>query len=267
MLAGALDLETPTDVPLATTLYLAAEKYGIKYILEGHSFRTEGISPPGWFYMDAKYIQTVHKQFGTVPIKTFPNLWLSRWLKWIIFDRIKKIRLLYYLNYKKEKAKKFLSEKFGWQWYGGHHMENRTAYFTNNYYLPKKFGIDLRYCEFSALIRSGQITREEALDKIAQPKDFDRDILEEVKKRLDLLDEEFERLMIDSRNLIYFVILCTFQIPTGPIGNLIKQGNSRRVTIEASRNIAKTRSKLFTRLSILKLIMINIYKYKNGTES
>ena len=67
-------------------------------------------------------------------------------------------------------TKKFLIENFGWKWYGGHHMENRTAYFTNNYYLPLKFGIDLRYSEFSALIKSGQMSREQALEKIKNDK-------------------------------------------------------------------------------------------------
>ena len=84
--------------------------------------------------------------------------------KWISEDKIKKFRPLYYLDYNKEKAKKMLTKEYGWQWYGGHHMENRTAYFSNNYYIIKKFGIDLRYSEFSALVRAGMMTRQEALD-------------------------------------------------------------------------------------------------------
>ena len=78
-------------------------------------------------------------------------------------------------------------------------MENRTAYFTNNYYLPRKFGIDLRYCEFSALVRSGQITRAEALAQISEPKPFDPGILEEVKKRLSYTDAAFEETMARPR--------------------------------------------------------------------
>ena len=46
---------------------------GLKYILNGHSFRTEGIAPPGWFYMDGKYIQSIHRRFGSQKIKTFPK--------------------------------------------------------------------------------------------------------------------------------------------------------------------------------------------------
>jgi N-acetyl sugar amidotransferase len=193
--ASVPDIDTASDIGLATTHYLAAVKYGIKYIFEGHSFRTEGISPHGWFYMDAKYIETVHRQFGQEPLRTFPNLWMSHWLKWTIVNGIKKIRPLYYMPYDKEKTKAFLKNELGWQWYGGHHMENRTAYFTNNYYLPQKFNIDLRYSEYSALVRSGAMKRSDALAKIREPKTFDQDILEEVKKRLGLTNDAFDAIM------------------------------------------------------------------------
>jgi tRNA(Ile)-lysidine synthase TilS/MesJ len=199
MLASVPDIDTASDIGLATTHYLAARKFGIKYIFEGHSFRTEGISPHGWFYMDARYISSVHKQFGKVKMKTFPNLDLVKWLKWSGVDKIRKVRPLYYVDYRKEQAKTFLAENFGWKWYGGHHMENRTAYFTNNYYLPKKFEIDLRFSELSALIRNGQITRDEALKRIREPKPFDASILEEVKTRLEFSDAEFEEVMARPR--------------------------------------------------------------------
>lgn len=196
--ASVPEIDTPTDISLATTHYMAAAKYGIKHIWEGHSFRTEGISPPGWFYMDAKYVQTIHSQFGDGKIKSLPVLWMSKWIKWMVLNRIKKFRPLYYLDYDKQATKEFLSKEYGWQWYGGHHMENRTAYFVNNYYLPKKFNIDLRYSEFSALIRSGQMTRPEALVKIQEEKPFDPDILEEIKKRVGFTDQDFEAIMNDT---------------------------------------------------------------------
>ncbi|MCK5127177.1 MAG: N-acetyl sugar amidotransferase [candidate division Zixibacteria bacterium] len=197
--ASVPEIDTPADIGLAATHYLAAQKFGIKYIFDGHSFRNEGISPPGWFYMDAKYIQGIFNKFGSGKIKTLPNLWLATWLKWTILNRIKKIRPLYYIKYDKSEVKEFLKKEFDWQWYGGHHMENRTAYFTNNYYLPEKFNIDLRFCEYSANIRSGTMTREEALEQIAQPKPFDTGILEEIKKRLSFTDEEFASIMVQDK--------------------------------------------------------------------
>ena len=46
-LAGVPELGTPTDLALAEVLNRVAARYGIKYVLEGHSFIEEGISPIG----------------------------------------------------------------------------------------------------------------------------------------------------------------------------------------------------------------------------
>ena len=193
--AGVKDLETPTDIGLATTLYKAAEKFGIKYMIEGHSFRTEGVAPLGWIYMDGKYIESVHREFGRVPMKSFPNLWLLDQLKWMLFGRIKKIRPLYYLDYDKEAAKKMLTEKYSWQWYGGHHLENRFTAFYHSYFLPTRWNIDFRIAGYSAYCRNGWMTREEALGLMNEPPHIEGGLVDFLKKRLGFSDEEFERMM------------------------------------------------------------------------
>ena len=195
--AGVIDIETPTDIGLATTLYMAAAKYGIKYQFEGHSFRTEGIGPLGWFYIDGKYIESVVKQFGNYRqhrLKTFPNLWFSKFMKYTLYNRIKKIRPLYWMDYDKEATKKMLSEEYGWQWYGGHHLENRFTVFLHSYYAPRRFGLDTRVLGNSALVRSGQLDRTEAIAMLQEPFVFDTEILGIVKKRLGFTDREFEDL-------------------------------------------------------------------------
>lgn len=193
--AGVKDLETPTDIGLATTLYKAAEKFGIKYMIEGHSFRTEGVAPLGWIYMDGKYIQSVHHQFGRLPMKSFPNLWLRDQLKWMLFGGIKKIRPLYYMDYDKEAAKKLLTEKYGWQWYGGHHLENRFTAFYHSYFLPTRWNIDFRIAGYSAYCRNGWMTREEALRLMDEPPHIEPGLVDFLKKRLGFSEGEFERLM------------------------------------------------------------------------
>lgn len=193
--AGVPDLEIPTDLGLAATLNMAAEKYGIRYILEGHSFRTEGLSPLGWLYMDAKYLESVQKQYGTMKLKSFPNLWLSSQLKWMIVNRIKKIRPLWYMNYNKHEVKQLLSNNLGWKYYGGHHLENRITTFYHTYFMPRRFGLDERLIEYSALTRSGQMLREDGLKAIQTPPDFDTELVAMVKKRLGFSDDEFEHYM------------------------------------------------------------------------
>jgi hypothetical protein len=195
MRAGVPDLEIPTDIGLAATLNIAAEKYGIQYVIEGHSFRTEGISPLGWTYMDGKYIESVQKQFGTYPLETYPNMKLARFLKWMLVSRIRKIRPLWYIDHNKEETKQFLAKEFGWKWYGGHHLENRFTAFYHSFVLPQRWGIDKRKNGYSALIRSGQMNQEEALALLKEPHHLEEGILEYVKKRLGFSEEEFEAIM------------------------------------------------------------------------
>ena len=199
MKAGVPEIDAATDIGLATTLYMAAEKYGIKYIFNGHSFRTEGVSPLGWFYIDGKYIQSVHREYGSGKMKTFPNMWMSSFLKWMVIRRIKRLRPLYYIDYRKEEVKEFLKKEFGWRWYGGHHLENRMTHFNHAYIFPLRFGIDQRLNGYSALVRSGQMTREEGIKLMLEPPRFDPELVELIKKRLALSDSDLERLMTQPK--------------------------------------------------------------------
>lgn len=193
--SGVRDIETPTDIGLATTMNIAAEKFGIKYKIDGHSFRTEGSAPMGWIYMDAKYIQSVHKKFGKLPMKTFPNLWLHKQLKWMLFNQIQSVRPLYYLEYDKEAAKKLLQETYGWTWYGGHHLENRTTAFFHSYFFPKRWGSDFRIAGYSAYCRDGKMTREEAIALMKEEPHIEPGLLEYYMKRLNLSQDQFDELM------------------------------------------------------------------------
>lgn len=193
--AGAPDLESCTDIALAATLNLAAEKFKVQYVIEGHNFRTEGVAPLGWIYMDGKYIRSVHRMFGKLPMKTYPNMLLSDMLRWMVVRRIQKIRPLWYMSYDKEKVKKFLADEYGWEWYGGHHLENRFTAFYHSYFIPRRFGYDMRMLGYAAACRSGHMTKDEARAKLAEPAYLEPELLEYVKKRLGYSDAEFERVM------------------------------------------------------------------------
>lgn len=194
--AGVPEIDAATDLALTETLYRAASKYGVKYILEGHSFMAEGITPLGKNYFDGKYISSIHKKFGKLKMKTFPNMPFWTFIKWIAVKRIKKIRPFWYIQYAKEDAKIFLEKEYGWQYYGGHHLENRMTAFNHSYYFPKKFNIDYRNNTLSAAVRSGKISREDALKEYFEhPPYMEPELLEYFKKRMGLSGEEFERIM------------------------------------------------------------------------
>ena len=61
-----------------------------------------------------------------------------------------------------------LVEKFGWQRYPQKHFESRFTRFYEGYWLPTQFGFDTRRVQFSSLILTGQMTREEALASSAE---------------------------------------------------------------------------------------------------
>lgn len=199
-LASVPEIDGPTDIALAEILYRAASKYGVKYILEGHSFKAEGVSPLGTFYVDGKYISAIQKMFGKYKIKTFPNMPFFTFLKWVIFKRIKKIRPFWYIKYSKEDAKEFLEKEFGWEYYGGHHLENRMTAFMHSFYLPVKFDNDQRNNSLGASVRAGKMTKEEAIKIYQEPPHIEDELLSYFKKRLALSEEEFERIMALPKN-------------------------------------------------------------------
>jgi len=197
--ASTPDSEIPTDLAIQKVLYQTAADEGIRYVLNGHSFRTEGKVPIAWSYGDGRYLKAVHKEFGTVPLKTFPNYTIKDLFYFTYIKRIKQVRLLYYVPYDKQAMKKFLADEYGWQDYGGHHYESVYTRFYQGYILPEKFGIDKRKREYSALVRSGQLTKQEALDTLASeppmpPEQAVRDKAYVIKK-FGITEQEFQDIM------------------------------------------------------------------------
>jgi N-acetyl sugar amidotransferase len=194
-LSGVPEFDASTDIGFVQVLRSTAAKYNIKYILEGHSFRAEGLSPMGKNYFDGKYIESIHKKYGTMKLKTYPNMKFFDFMKWVLIYRQKFIRPLWYIDYSKYEARQILKDTTGWCYYGGHHLENRATTFLHTIYNPQKFGIDNRNWSLAAEVRSGILTREEALKKYSEPIVYDPELVSYVKKRLRLSDSEYEEVM------------------------------------------------------------------------
>lgn len=194
-LSGVAEIEAATDLGYAYLLRKVAAKYSIKHILEGHSFVEEGITPLGRNYFDGKYIKSIHRQFGRVGMETFPLMTFSRFLISALFHQVKFIRPLWYIKYSKERAKTFLSEKFDWRYYGGHHLENRMTAFYHSVYLPQKFSSDMRNNTLSARVRNGTLSRTEAWAEYNTPPLIEDELVTYFKKRLELSDEQYQQVM------------------------------------------------------------------------
>jgi N-acetyl sugar amidotransferase len=193
--AGVAEIDASTDLALAETMYRAAARYGVKYVLEGHSFITEGITPVARNYFDGRYIQAIHQRFGKRPMRTYPLMTFNRFIWWSCFARIQKIRPLWYIEYSKEQAQAFLEKEYDWRYYGGHHLENRMTAFFHGIYAPRKFQADFRNNTLAALARNGLMSREDAWAQYSAPPQIEEELLAYFKKRLALTDEEYERVM------------------------------------------------------------------------
>lgn len=195
--SGTPDADIPADYAIYSVLYDAAKKEGVKYILNGHSFRTEGTSPISWTYMDGRYLKSVHKKFGKLKrIKSFPVMSMAKLIYYVFAKRIKEVRLMEYIDYVKKEVDSVLEKELSWKYYGGHHHENNFTKFFQSYYLPQRFGIDKRKTELSAMVRSCQIARENALKEIQEhPYHYEKEVVEYVINKLGLTQKDFDAIM------------------------------------------------------------------------
>ena len=207
-LAGVSDPDTPTDVGIFKTMYQTAYREKIKYVFNGHSFRTEGIEPLDWTYMDGKYIDEIHKKYGDGNLKKFDNFYISDIIKYKIFAGIKTILPLNYIRYSYDRVEKILKDEVNWNYYGGHHHESLLTKFVVSSYLPKKFNIDRRLTSYSAMVRANLISKSEAkkilINKPIPEKD-EINLQEYILDKLDISKEEFENIMkMDNKNFRNF---------------------------------------------------------------
>ena len=171
MKASVPDMQLGTDLGIASALYSVAAKENIKYILSGVSFRTEGIVPLDWNYLDGKYLKSIMKEYGTVKIKKWKkddagfNFDVKEYLYYTLIKKIKFIPILYHINYVRSEVEKIIVKEFEWQNPGAHYFDDLFQSLMT-YILRVKFKIEFRRFNYSALIRSKQMTRTEALERM-----------------------------------------------------------------------------------------------------
>lgn len=199
--AGVPHLDVPQDHAFGAALYRFAAKHGIKFILNGGNYSTECVREPlEWAYhaSDLRHLKDIHRRFGTIPLKTFPLSDIFTYkIYYRFFKGVKVVRPLNFVPYIKEEAMQFLQDRFGWEKYEHKHYESRFTKFFEGYWLPTKFGYDKRRAHFSSLILTNQMTREDALNKLAKPA-FDEATIaqdfEYVATKLDISVDELRAL-------------------------------------------------------------------------
>ncbi len=207
--SGVPHIDTPQDHAFFATMYKFASKHKIKYILTGGNYSTECVrNPLEWMYYQSDSIQLrdIYKKHGTGVLKDYPVtniLWHKIYLPY--FKGIKLIRPLDFIPYHKDEAMQFLVDTYGYQKYPQKHFESRFTRFYEAFWLPKKFGFDTRKVQYSSLILTNQMTREDALEELKTPA-YDSETIKQdfefIANKLGISVEELQGYM-DAPNKTY----------------------------------------------------------------
>ena len=207
--AGVANIDVPQDHAFVATLYNFANKHKIKYIMNGGNISTECVrNPLEWLYYgtDMSQIKDIRKKFGTIQLKTYPFSSVFRhkiYLKYI--RRVNVVKPLDFMPYIKSEAMSFLEKEYGWQPYPQKHFESRFTKFYEGYWLPKKFGYDTRKVQYSSLILTGQLKRDDALEMLKNPAIPDEEAIhdfEYIAKKLGISTDELQ-VYFDQENKTY----------------------------------------------------------------
>lgn len=199
--AGISNQDVPQDHIFFASLYHFATKNRIRYILSGGNLATEGIFPKTWHgsAMDAINLKAIHRKYGERKLRNYKTISFFQYYIWYPFvKKMRTVRPLNYMPYDKAKALDELEKTVGYKPYARKHGESQFTKVFQNYYLPEKFGYDKRRPHLSSLIVSGQMTRDEAMIKLAEPlygaDEFEVDIAYFCKK-LRITRNEFDELL------------------------------------------------------------------------
>ncbi|MFP4501692.1 MAG: N-acetyl sugar amidotransferase [Candidatus Hydrogenedentota bacterium] len=188
-------IDLTDDIGIASALYRTAEQEGVRYIILSHSFREEGVTPLLWNYIDGRYTKALIKRFSTMEFQHFKNVELHHMLYWHLVKRIKVVNITNYYDDVGEHVEKMLAEKYGWVDTGQHHMDNEMFALVY-YYARHKFGFDWRVVELSAKVRTGVITRQEALGALQNLPWFENEeMVGYALKKQGFSREEFDRIL------------------------------------------------------------------------
>ena len=196
------NLEIVTDHAINALLIKTASKYKIKYIINGSNTSTEGIMPLSWMEanQNKQLIKSIFKKFyPNHSIKSVPTISFLEFFYYLLIKKIKFVPILNFIEYNKENVIEILKQEIDYKPYRYKHYESIITRFFQGYILPEKFNIDKRKAHFSSLIVSGQMSRDDALEKLKEHPYGDIQVMERDKlfflKKLELDKIQFEKIM------------------------------------------------------------------------
>ena len=197
--SGIPHLDIPQDHAFVAVLDNYAVKNNIDFILNGGNISTEVIvNPNSWSYWgtDLVHIKDILSKFGTIKLQEYPfTTVLKRKIYMPYIKNVKVVKPLNYLPYIKKEAEDLLTREYGWTPYPQKHFESIMTKFIEGYWLPKRFGWDVRKPQFSSLILTNQMSREEAMERLKHDplsSDEEKELFSKVSAMLDIAKDELQ---------------------------------------------------------------------------
>lgn len=201
--AGIPDQDLVQDAAFFSGLYKFAREYKIKHVITGSNFSTECCREPeewgGYLGIDKRLFADIWKQCGDgKPNDEFHLVDILVYK--LLYQKVLGMKVHHPLNlvrYVKNEAEDELWRLFGWQRFQHKHHESRFTRFYEDYWLPRRFGYEKRRAHFSSLIMTGQMTRDQALERISRPEldeHFLKQEFEYVANKLGLNINELQQL-------------------------------------------------------------------------
>lgn len=208
--SGVPHLDIPQDHAFVATLYNFAYKYNIKYILNGGNISTECVRNPMEFLYygtDMAQINDILDKFGSIKMETYPFSSVLRHKFFLRYIKgVKVVKALNYMPYIKSEALILLEKEYGWKPYPQKHFESRFTKFYEGFWLPERFGFDTRRVQFSSLILTGQMKREDALEMLKKPA-YNSETIEEdfnyIATKLGITKSELESYFKSSKKFYW----------------------------------------------------------------
>lgn len=198
--AGHAGLDAPQDHAFIALIDKLAGKLGVKYILNGYNISTEVVSnPKSWdkgagYSGDGTYIKDVLRHWCDIPIKkyTFTSGFKHKvWIPYVL--GVKTIKPLNLVPVTKKQMVETLAAEYDYIPYGQKHFEDQLTKFLEGYWLPTRFGYDIRKAQLSSLVTTGQMTRDEALEILKNPplsEEESKELFKQIADKLGITEEE-----------------------------------------------------------------------------
>lgn len=197
---GHAGLDAPQDHAFIAQVDHFTEKLNIKYILNGYNICTEVVANPvSWNEgagptADKTYIKDVLKKHGGFKTKKYIYTTGFKHKFWLPYVKgVKTLQLLNYVPFTRQSMIDTLVREYGYEPYGQKHFEDLLTKFLEGWWLPTRFGYDIRKAWLSSLIITGQMTRDAALEILKTPpltSEESKELFSQVAQKLQITEKE-----------------------------------------------------------------------------